>query len=526
MQRLSGQDSSFLALETPSTPMHIGWAAILDPEGRRRPTGDDLADLIADRIHLMPAFRRRLAQRRLGMVQPDWVDVDVDPRDHIVVHPDTDLLELCGVVLSTPLDRSRPLWELHMAPYLPDGRIALIVTMHHAIVDGPSGAELMVALLDLDPTVARLSPGSVPAADPGPGAARRWRTAARRLARGSRRAPGDLRAAARVGRSLRSWDDAHPGQRPPDPFTAPGSAINGRVTARRAVGFTSVSLAEVHRLREAGGATVNDVALAVVGGALRRWSQRRGWLPHRSLVAMVPVSVRGDDDNTAGNHTSALLTTLATDCADPEQRLARVAQVTGAAKRRHDDAGVGDLIRLADLVPPRTSAWFARFGGSWPPRRNGPLPFNVVVSNVPGPDVPFYCCGALMDEAYPMGPLTAWTGLNVTVLSYRDRLSFGLVTCPDVVDDVTDLLDAIDDEFADLSRATTSHRPPRRALTRPAHVEPEGCVGPWSESAGVGDGLARASSALLHWRNGLSWSVVEPPGSCSRAALSPDFLTP
>jgi hypothetical protein len=174
---------------------------------------------------------------------------------------------------------------------------------------------------------------------------------------------------------------------------------------------------------------------------------------------MVPVSVRVDDDNTAGNHTSALLTTLATDCADPEQRLTRVAQVTGAAKRRHDDAGVGDLIRLADLVPPRTSAWFARLGGSRPPRRNGPLPFNVVVSNVPGPDVPFYCCGALLDEAYPMGPLTAWTGLNVTVLSYRDRLSFGLVTCPDVVDDVTDLLDAIDDEFDDLSRATTGRRP-------------------------------------------------------------------
>ena len=202
VQRLSGQDSSFLALETPSTPMHIGWAAILDPEDRRRPTGGDLADLIADRIHLMPAFRHRLAPRRLGMVQPDWVDVDVD---HGLAgrHPDTDLLRLCGAVLSPPLDRSRPLWELHMAPDLPDGRIALVVKMHHAIVDGPSGAELMVALLDLDPTVARLSPGTVPAADPGPTTARRWRTAARRLARGSRRAPGDLRTAARVGRSLR-----------------------------------------------------------------------------------------------------------------------------------------------------------------------------------------------------------------------------------------------------------------------------------------------------------------------------------
>ena len=459
VKRLSGQDSSFLALETPSTHMHIGWAALLDPEDRRRPTADDLADLIADRIHLMPAFRRRLAQRRLGMVQPDWIDVDVDPRDHIVVHPETDLLGVCGAVLSAPIDRSRPLWELHMAPDLPDGRIALVVKMHHAIVDGPSGAELMVALLDLEPEVARLSPGSTSTAEVVPTAVRRLGTGARRLARAPRRAAGDLRTAARVGRSLRSWDDAHPGQRPPGAFAAPGSAINGRVTARRAVGFTSVSLAEVHRLRAACGGTVNDVALAVVGGALRRWLQRRGRLPHRSLVAMVPVSVRSDHDRAAGNHTSALLTTLATDCSDPVERLASVARVTGAAKQRHDDAGVGDLISLADLVPPRTSAWFARLGAQRAPRQQGRLPFNVVVSNVPGPDVPFYCCGALMAEAYPMGPLTAWTGLNVTVLSYRDRLSFGLVTCPDVVENVADLLDAIDDEFDDLRRAATSRRP-------------------------------------------------------------------
>jgi WS/DGAT/MGAT family acyltransferase len=220
-----------------------------------------------------------------------------------------------------------------------------------------------------------------------------------------------------------------------------------------------VSLADVHRLRAAAEATVNDVALALVGGALRRWLAARGQLPHRSLLAMVPVSVRGDDDAPGGNRTSALLTTLATDCADAAERLARVARVTGAAKRRHDETGVGELVRLADLVPPGPNAWLARRGGSRALSRRGPLPFNIVVSNVPGPDTPFYCCRALVDEAYPMGPLTAWTGLNVTVLSYRDRLSFGLVACPDVVDDVDGLLAAVEDELDDLDRAAAgAHR--------------------------------------------------------------------
>jgi WS/DGAT/MGAT family acyltransferase len=230
------------------------------------------------------------------------------------------------------------------------------------------------------------------------------------------------------------------------------------VTARRAVAFTSVPLEDVHRLRATAGATVNDLALALVGGALRRWLAARGELPHRSLVAMVPVSVRGGDDEPGGNRTSALLTTLATDCPDAPERLARVARVTSAAKRRHDETGVGELVRLADLVPPGPNAWLARHGGSRPPSRRGPLPFNVVVSNVPGPETPFFCCRALLEEAYPMGPLTPWTGLNVTVLSYRDRLSFGLVTCPDVVDDVGGLVAAFGEELDDLDRAVaTTH---------------------------------------------------------------------
>jgi WS/DGAT/MGAT family acyltransferase len=456
VERLSGQDSSFLALETPTTHMHIGWAAFLDPQGRRPPAERDLHRLVTDRIGRLPAFRHRLASARLGLVQPDWLDAEVDPVHHVVVHDTTDLATLCGDVLSVPLDRSRPLWELHLAPHLPDGRVGLVMKLHHAIVDGPSGAELMVALLDLEPELASaaLPPPALTDHAARPTAPRS--TTLRRLARGPRRAAADLRRAAQVNRAVRRWDATHPGQRPPAPFTAPWSAINGRVTARRCVAFTSVPLAEVHRLRAVAGATVNDLALALVGGSLRRWLAARSELPHRSLVAMVPVSVRGDDDAPGGNRTSALWTTLATDCPDAYERLARIARVTGAAKRRHDETGVGELVRLADLVPPGPEAWLARRGGSRALSRQAPLPFNVVVSNVPGPDTPFYCCRALVEEAYPMGPLTAWTGLNITVLSYRDRLSFGLVMCPDVIDDVDGLLAGFDEELDDLDRAVAA----------------------------------------------------------------------
>ena len=457
MERLSGQDSSFLALETPTTHMHIGWAAVLDPQGRPPPTERDLVELVTQRIGRMPAFRRRLARARLGLAQPDWLDADVDPAHHVTLHDTTDLARLCGDLLSVPLDRTRPLWELHLAR-LPHGRAGLVMKLHHAIVDGPSGAELMVALLDLEPEPEPARVVSLPSTSDdralGPGS--QWPTTLRRLARGPRRAAVDVRRAAQVSRALRRWDDTHPGQRPPAPFTAPWTAINGRITAHRSVAFTSVSLDDVHRLRATAGATVNDLALALVGGALRRWLAGRGELPHRSLVAMVPVSVRSGDDAPGGNRTSALLTTLATDCADGATRLERVARITGAAKRRHDEAGVGELVRLADLVPPGPNAWLARRGSSRPLSRQASLPFNVVVSNVPGPDTPFYCCRALLEEAYPMGPLTAWTGLNVTVLSYRDRLSFGLVTCPDVVDDVDGIVAAFAEELDDLDRVAAA----------------------------------------------------------------------
>ena len=189
---------------------------------------------------------------------------------------------------------------------------------------------------------------------------------------------------------------------------------------------------------------MNDVVLAIVGGALRRYLIRERALPASPLLALVPVSTRERRKATGGNQLSALITTLATDVDDPVDRLAQITRVTNAVKRRHDETGLGSLVGLADLVPPRTAKTVARVTDQLGVARWGPLAYNVVVSNVPGPDIPLYCNGALVESAYPMGPITDWSAINVTVVSYRRQLTFGLVACPDVVPDIDQVRDDID----------------------------------------------------------------------------------
>ena len=186
---------------------------------------------------------------------------------------------------------------------------------------------------------------------------------------------------------------------------------------------------------------MNDVVLAITGGALRRYLARHGALPSSTLLALVPVSARDSRSTAGGNQTSGFVTTLATDIADPHERLAEITRVTKAIKLRHDHTGAGSLAGLLDIVPPRTGQQLARLAGRLRLTAAGPLPFNVVVSNVPGPDTPFYCNGALVESAHPMGPLTYLSAVNVTVVSYRRRLAFGIVACPDVVTDLDGLRD-------------------------------------------------------------------------------------
>ena len=232
--------------------------------------------------------------------------------------------------------------------------------------------------------------------------------------------------------------------------------------ARRTVRSLSVPLDVIDETRAHTRSTVNDVVLAITGGALRRYLRRRHALPVAPLVAMVPMSLRDGDGNAGGNQTSALFTTLGTDIADPSRRLAEVdprarrwpsAATTTPASARSSSS--------SDLVPPRAGQGIARLAGRLGLAGWGPLAFNVVVSNVAGPDVPFYCNGALVESAFPMGPVTDWSPLNVTVVSYRHQLAFGVVACPDVVRQVDVLMD---DFRLEVEALRVAGRPPRRSL--------------------------------------------------------------
>jgi WS/DGAT/MGAT family acyltransferase len=337
---------------------------------------------------------------------------------------------------------------MHVVEGLPDGRTGLIMKLHHAVLDGPSGAELMVQLLDFEPHPTATSAPTAPlSVDPQPTRAELDQIARRRASQGAPRAAAEMRKAADVMAAAQRWDLEHPEVAVPGTFSAPRVPFNHPITARRAVRFTGIALDVLDKVRRDSGSTVNDVVLAITGGALRRYLLRNHALPAAPLVTMVPVSTRDDRSPTGGNHLSALFTTLATNVGDPVERLAQITRVTNAVKLRHDHTGLGSLGGLFDVVPPRAGQGVARLVGRLRLASWGPLSFNVVVSNVPGPDVPFYCNGALVESAYPMGPITDWSAINVTVVSYRRYLAFGLVACPDVVPDIDELRRDVDAEI-------------------------------------------------------------------------------
>ncbi len=286
--------------------------------------------------------------------------------------------------------------ELHVVERLPDDRTGMIMTVHHALLDGPSGAELMVQLLDLEPrSAAAHVAGESLRVDAPPTRAELLRVARRRANRGAGRAVTELRNAVDVVAATRRWDAEHPDGHTIGNFSARRTVFNQPITARRTVPFTSMSLDVVDRVRRGTGSTVNDVVLAITGGALRRYLRRHHALPTSTLLALTPVSERDGRSASGGNHTSGFVTTLATGIADPRDRLAEVTQVTKAVKLRHDYTAAGSLVGLLDIVPPRTGQQLARLAARLRLTATGPLAFQVVVSNVAGPDTPFYCNAAL-----------------------------------------------------------------------------------------------------------------------------------
>jgi WS/DGAT/MGAT family acyltransferase len=464
MQRLTGLDASFLALETPSSHMHVASLGIFDPsEVPGGLTLDSVTKIYEQRLHLAPPFRRRLATVPFGLHHPIWIeDPDFDISKHVrhtaIPAPggNKELSNLVSRLVALPLDRSRPLWEIWLIEGLEGGNVGLLSKVHHSAIDGASGNELIVALLDLSPEVAVHEPDHEWVPDRVPTEVELVGYAANSLARQPLRVAKSLARTASAALAVRRHGQESDSQHlPPAPFSAPRTSFNTALTPARSYAFTSVDLPTVKAVKSHVGCTVNDLVLALCAGALRSYLDERGELLDGSLVAMVPMSVRTEDEKGAmGNKVSSMLTTLATDVDDPLERLSIISEGMRESKEQQKAIGADTLQEWAEFAAPAVlgsaARLYSRIKGA---DRHRPL-FNVTISNVPGPPFPLYSAGARLVANYPAGPIIDGTGLNMTVMSYLDQLDFGLLACPDVFDDVWALADDLHGALAELVAVT------------------------------------------------------------------------
>ena len=463
--RLSGLDASFLALERIETPMHIGSLAILegdpffDDGGRFRIA--DARHLVASRLHLIPRFRKRPMSVPFDLGRPIWVD---DPRFDVAYHvrltalphPGTraQLLALFERVQTQMLDRARPLWELWFVEGLEGGNVAVIQKTHHALVDGISGVDVATVLFDFtpEPTIPD-APAWEPEAAPSPlqlfldtlsegvGEVARVQHTITEAIQFPRRVAVQL---GEFGRSLATLAEGR--------LVAPQLSINHPVGRHRRFLDVAVPLDDVKRVRDEFGGTINDVVLAGIAGGLAHFLEARGELrPGLQLKVMCPVSVRpnverGEDEQLAlGNRVSAMIFPIPVGEPDPVARLAAVRATTAGLKERKQAVGASTLMDLTQYAAPTLLGLAAR-------AVHHQRLFNVVSTNVPGPQVPLYCMGARMLEAYPMVPLSRNLGLGIAILSYCGSLQVGLLADGDTFSDLEVLASGLEDAFAELRK--------------------------------------------------------------------------
>ncbi len=479
MQQLTGLDTSFLNLETPSTYGHVSGLAIFDPSTASLPTTlDGVKQLIMERIHLLPPYRRRLVEVPFGLDHPYWLedpdfDIEFHVR-HIGLPPpgdDRQLAEQVARIVARPLDRSRPLWELYVIEGLQGGLVAHLTKIHHCAIDGVSGAEILGTLLDVAPEPREVEPPRRAwRPEPQPTELEMWLRGvagiASRPRKGLRLAREGLRHLPELSRSLgfgelpgESLLNRLVGRRPQPmlseaPTQAPRAIFNGRITPHRRFAFGSLSLDEVKEIKNARGVTVNDVVMALCAGALRRYLEQHRELPADPLVAMVPVSVRTEEQKgTFGNQVSSMTASLHTHVADPLQRLDRIHESMRVAKEQHKALPATLLQDFAQFAPPAVAARAARVITRAAAANWMDVPFNVVISNVPGPQFPLYGMGAKLVAHYPVSAVSDGVGLNITLQSYDGSLDFGLVACREMVPDLWDLMDYLRDALHELKDA-------------------------------------------------------------------------
>jgi diacylglycerol O-acyltransferase / wax synthase len=454
VERLTALDASFLYLDAPDAPMHVGGVLVLET-----PAGglEALARLVSARLALVPRYRQRVVEVPGNLANPVWADdpefdVDYHVRRSGLPRPGTEeqLCALVSRVTAQPLDRDRPLWELYLVDGLVGDRVAVITKTHPALVDGLSAIDIGQVLLDPEPDPPE------PAADdwhprPLPAAPELVWQALEQYARRpsslldtAREALSDVRTTtARVSAASRGLLRAARSA----VLAAPRSSLNVPAGRQRRVAIARLDLDALKRLRAGYGGTVNDVLLAVVTGALREFLLSRGQavVSSTSVRALVPVSVRGDEDLEPGPTVSSFLVDLPVGEPNPRVRLTRISFAMRGVAAHGQAVGADSLIALTGFAPPTLHALGARAARGLSRRL-----FNLVVTNVPGPQVPLYAAGARMLEVFPVVPLARGQGLSIGMTSYAGRVFVGLNADQDSVGDVDVLADLIEQELDEL----------------------------------------------------------------------------
>jgi diacylglycerol O-acyltransferase len=455
--RLTGLDASFLHIEDASAHMHV--ASVMLFEGLPPPYSE-LLEAFERRLPLVPRYRQRLAFVPLGQGRPRWVD---DPHFNLRYHvrstalpspgSERQLKDLAGRVLSQQLDRDKPLWEVWLVEGLDGDRFAVLSKTHHALVDGISGVDIISVLFDTSPEpAAPTDPGERWLPRPLPSRAQLLAEAlveratipaeiarsVRAVLRGPRRIAEGLRDAA-VGVGAMAWAGLNPA--PPTPY-------NESIGPHRRFTWVRANLRDIKAIKDELGGTVNDVVLSIVAGGLGRHLRRRGRnTDGLELKAMVPVSVRSDVQRGAlGNQVAAMMAPLPVWCQEPVARLDIVREQLSDLKSGGQAVGAQVLTDLSGFAPPTIMDQAARLMA----RQRF---FNVVVTNVPGPQFPLYLLGRRMLDPFPMVPLAKNQALGVALLSYDGRINFGLVGDYDLLWDLDDLAADLEESLAELAAA-------------------------------------------------------------------------
>lgn len=463
MERLSGLDASFLYLETRSQLMHIVGLIELDPntvEGGY--SFEKMRDELSRRIGALPTFRRKVRDSIINLDHPVWVEdrnFDIERHVHRVAVPapggQHELADFCAHIAGVPLDRSKPLWEMWVIEGLADGKIAVLLRMHHAGVDGVTASDLLAQLCTLTPEPPELdkevlSHTAGDATFAGLALDGAWQVARRplsfaRLLPKTAQLPFDW-----ISRALRN-------EAMPAPFRAPRTSFNKSITAHRSIAYTQVSLSDLKRIKDHFDVKINDVVLSVCAGALRTYLENNDELPEQPLVAMVPVSVHGDNDDdlvTQGtNKVTGMFTKLPSNIEDPVERIQTIGEQVRTAKDHHGSMDSNLLRGWAQFVPPATLGMAMKLYASQELAERHPVIYNLVISNVPGPDFPLYYLGAKIEAMYPLGPVFHGAGMNITVFSQNGLLNIGVIACKELVPDPWPLMRAFEEEVKSLLEA-------------------------------------------------------------------------